>query len=87
MDFIWESGLPAGMHEIEIINRRRMRRAWEALFPPADSPANVKLREQLLTALELDELAFKDAVTLLAFIYSTVSPFLSVLTSGRRYSF
>ncbi|XP_058808309.1 cilia- and flagella-associated protein 91-like [Phymastichus coffea] len=57
----WGKGLPAGAHEIELINRMRMRRAWERLLPPMDTPANAKTRVEILSALEAEEWAFREA--------------------------
>jgi hypothetical protein len=60
--FRWGIELPAGMHELEIINRMRKRRAWERILPPMDTPANIKIRSALITDLEDDEWAFREAV-------------------------
>ncbi|KYM76353.1 AMY-1-associating protein expressed in testis 1 [Atta colombica] len=57
----WEHGLPAGVHEIHIINRMRIKRAWEAILPPIDTPANIKMRNSIITALEIDEWAFRES--------------------------
>ncbi|XP_012277666.1 cilia- and flagella-associated protein 91 isoform X2 [Orussus abietinus] len=57
----WGHGLPAGMHEVEIINRLRMKRAWEAILPPMDTPENIKTRSLIISALEADEWAFREA--------------------------
>ena len=60
----WKQGLPVGMHEVEIINRMRMQKAWQAVLPPMDSEANIKLRESILAALEADNWSFREAVRL-----------------------
>ncbi|XP_018392737.1 PREDICTED: protein MAATS1-like [Cyphomyrmex costatus] len=57
----WEHGLPAGVHEVHIINRMRIKRAWEAILPPMDTPANIKIRNSIITALEIDEWAFRES--------------------------
>lgn len=57
----WEHGLPAGVHEVHVINRMRMKRAWEAVLPPMDTPANIKMRNSILTALDIDEWAFRES--------------------------
>ncbi|XP_076391395.1 cilia- and flagella-associated protein 91 [Megachile rotundata] len=57
----WNHGLPAGIHEIEIINRMRTKRAWEAVLPPMDTPANIKKRKTILTKLEIEEWAFRES--------------------------
>ena len=61
-DFTWGKGLPAGLREVELINRIRMKRDWDKLLPPMDTPANIKIRSELVTALEAEEWAFRDAV-------------------------
>ncbi|KOC68314.1 AMY-1-associating protein expressed in testis 1 [Habropoda laboriosa] len=57
----WNHGLPVGLHELEIINRIRKKRAWEAILPPMDTPANVKKRTAMINALEIDEWAFRES--------------------------
>lgn len=50
------------MHDIEIINRMRIRRAWEKILPPMDTEANIKLRTNIVAALEADEWAYRESV-------------------------
>ncbi|XP_029672412.1 cilia- and flagella-associated protein 91-like isoform X2 [Formica exsecta] len=57
----WEHGLPAGVHEIHIINRMQMRRAWATILPPMDTPANMKMRNSIITMLEIDEWTFRES--------------------------
>ncbi|KAG5322446.1 CFA91 protein, partial [Pseudoatta argentina] len=57
----WEHGLPAGIHEVHVINRMRIKRAWETILPPIDTPANIKMRNSIIMALEIDELAFRES--------------------------
>ncbi|XP_072761993.1 cilia- and flagella-associated protein 91 isoform X2 [Anoplolepis gracilipes] len=57
----WEHGLPAGVHEIHIINRMQMKRAWETILPLMDTPANIKIRNSIITMLEIDEWAFRES--------------------------
>ncbi|XP_018311695.1 protein MAATS1 [Mycetomoellerius zeteki] len=57
----WGHGLPAGVHEVQVINRMRIKRAWEAILPPMDTPANIKMRNSIITALEIDEWAFRES--------------------------
>lgn len=59
----WGHGLPAGVHEVQVINRMRIKRAWEAILPPMDTPANIKMRNSIITALEIDEWAFRESVS------------------------
>ncbi|XP_019866451.2 cilia- and flagella-associated protein 91-like [Aethina tumida] len=57
----WGAGLPAGKHEIELIERARMKVAWEKAIRPnlADESAMTKLRDYM-EALEMDEWAFRE---------------------------
>lgn len=61
----WNQELPPGTHELEVINRMRMKKKWEQVLPPMDTPANIKLRTAILTAIEVDEWAFREAVNIL----------------------
>lgn len=60
----WNHGLPAGVQEIVSINRMRMKRAWESILPPMDTPANMKTRISIITALEADEWAHRETVNI-----------------------
>jgi len=40
-----------------------MKRAWEAIVPPMDTPANIKMRSSIITALEVEEWAFRESVS------------------------
>ncbi|XP_043592074.1 cilia- and flagella-associated protein 91-like isoform X2 [Bombus pyrosoma] len=57
----WNHGLQIGIHDLEIINRMRRKRAWEAVLPPMDTPANIKKRSAIINALEIDEWAFRES--------------------------
>ncbi|XP_006623172.1 cilia- and flagella-associated protein 91-like isoform X2 [Apis dorsata] len=57
----WNHGLQIGNHELEIINRIRKKRAWEAILPPMDTQANIKKRTAIINALEVDEWAFRES--------------------------
>lgn len=59
----WGHGLPAGVHEVEIINRMRMKRAWEAILPPMDNQTNIRTRTTIIEAMEIDDWAFREAVS------------------------
>ncbi|XP_063250121.1 cilia- and flagella-associated protein 91 [Prinia subflava] len=56
----WGRGLPAGQAEMEIIDRIREKRAWEAALPPMDSPANVAKRLKMMEAMERKEWAYRE---------------------------
>jgi hypothetical protein len=53
----WGSGLPAGLAEVEMIERARAKRAFEASLPPldGDDPASFELRRRLMAEQELKE--------------------------------
>lgn len=83
----WEHGLPAGVHEVHVINRMRMKRAWETILPPMDTPINIKMRNSIITALEIDEWAFRESVSISRrkeesqlFTYNMISTFLLSLS-------
>ncbi|NXO25461.1 CFA91 protein, partial [Cisticola juncidis] len=56
----WGRGLPAGQAEMEIIDRIREKRAWEAALPPMDSPSNVAKRLKMMEAMERKEWADRE---------------------------
>ncbi|XP_030122096.4 cilia- and flagella-associated protein 91 [Taeniopygia guttata] len=56
----WGRGLPAGQAEMEIIDRIREKRAWEAALPPMDSPSNVAKRLKMTEAMERKEWAYRE---------------------------
>ncbi|XP_022902075.1 cilia- and flagella-associated protein 91-like [Onthophagus taurus] len=61
LDFLkWGEGLPAGDHEIKMIERARMKRAWEKRLPPLTNPKNIEKRREIIAAVERDEWAFRE---------------------------
>lgn len=42
-----------------------MRRAWATILPPMDTPANMKMRNSIITMLEIDEWTFRESVGIL----------------------
>ncbi|XP_066033461.1 cilia- and flagella-associated protein 91 [Chamaea fasciata] len=56
----WGHGLPAGQAEMEIIDRIREKRAWEAALPPMDSPSNITKRLKMMEAMERKEWAYRE---------------------------
>ncbi|NWV31233.1 CFA91 protein, partial [Grantiella picta] len=56
----WGRGLPAGQAEMEIIDRIREKRAWEAALPPMDSPSNVAKRLRMMEHMERKEWAYRE---------------------------
>ncbi|KAF7282772.1 hypothetical protein GWI33_001921 [Rhynchophorus ferrugineus] len=62
LDFLkWGSGLPGGIHEVRLIERARMKRAWENIVQPDINDENSlqKFRDYV-EALERDEWAFRE---------------------------
>lgn len=59
----WGNGLPAGLHEVQRIKRMRMKSAWLEILPPMDTPANIKICETIISAIEANEWAFREAVS------------------------
>uniref|UniRef100_A0A8C2U3F9 Cilia- and flagella-associated protein 91 n=1 Tax=Coturnix japonica TaxID=93934 RepID=A0A8C2U3F9_COTJA len=56
----WGRGLPAGLAEVEMIERAREKRAWEAALPAMDSPSNVAKRIKMMEEMETKEWAFRE---------------------------
>uniref|UniRef100_H3D8U5 Cilia- and flagella-associated protein 91 n=1 Tax=Tetraodon nigroviridis TaxID=99883 RepID=H3D8U5_TETNG len=57
----WGHGLPAGLKEIEMIQRARAKRAWKATLPPLDDLSQVDKRRQMMEEMEVQEWAFREA--------------------------
>lgn len=45
---------------MEIIDRIREKRAWEAALPPMDSPSNIAKRLKMMEAIERKEWAYRE---------------------------
>ncbi|NWW78965.1 CFA91 protein, partial [Climacteris rufus] len=56
----WGRGLPAGQAEMEIIDRIREKRAWEAALPPMDSPSHIAKRLSMMEEMERKEWAYRE---------------------------
>ncbi|XP_071428216.1 cilia- and flagella-associated protein 91 [Pithys albifrons albifrons] len=56
----WGRGLPAGLEEVEMIDRAREKRAWEASLPPMDTPSNTAKRLKMMEEMERKEWAFRE---------------------------
>ncbi|TPX45256.1 hypothetical protein SeLEV6574_g03969 [Synchytrium endobioticum] len=54
-------GLPAGVHELELIERARAKRAWEASLPAGTDPVSLQRRRKAMEAMELAEWAEREA--------------------------
>lgn len=55
-------GLPVGLAEVEEIEKRRVKRAFEAALPPLSDLQQLPRRQQFLEAWEAQEWADKEAI-------------------------
>lgn len=53
-------GLPAGLAEVEMIERARMKRAWEKTLPPLDDLTQLEKRRRMMEDMERKEWAFRE---------------------------
>ncbi|OQS04099.1 hypothetical protein THRCLA_03637 [Thraustotheca clavata] len=56
----FDNGLPAGMAEIELIERNRKKVAFEASLPPMTDEASFQLRKKMMEQQEKSEWAFRE---------------------------
>ncbi|XP_005502677.3 cilia- and flagella-associated protein 91 isoform X2 [Columba livia] len=56
----WGRGLPAGLAEVEMIERAREKRAWEATLPPMVTALQIAKRRKMMDAMERKEWAFRE---------------------------
>ncbi|NXG66865.1 CFA91 protein, partial [Hemiprocne comata] len=56
----WGRGLPAGLAEVEMIERAREKRAWEATLPAMDNASNIAKRRKMMEDMERKEWAFRE---------------------------
>lgn len=56
----WGRGLPAGQAEVEMIERAREKRAWEATLPLLSDTAQFEKRRKMMNAMERKEWAFRE---------------------------
>ncbi|NXI67866.1 CFA91 protein, partial [Anseranas semipalmata] len=56
----WGRGLPAGLDEVEMIERAREKRAWEATLPAMDSASQIAKRRKMMDEMERKEWAFRE---------------------------
>jgi len=54
-------GLPAGLAEIEMIERARIKRAWEASLPPLNDLEKLDQRRKMMDEQERKEWAFRES--------------------------
>ncbi|XP_067029644.1 cilia- and flagella-associated protein 91-like [Acropora muricata] len=53
-------GLPAGLAEVEMIERARAKRAWESTLPALNDMENLELRKRMMDEQERREWAFRE---------------------------
>ncbi|XP_010185013.1 PREDICTED: protein MAATS1-like, partial [Mesitornis unicolor] len=56
----WGRGLPAGLAEVEMIERARKKRAWESTLPGMDSASKTAKRWKMIEEMERKEWAFRE---------------------------
>ncbi|XP_063812931.1 cilia- and flagella-associated protein 91 [Pseudophryne corroboree] len=56
----WGRGLPAGLAEVEMIERAREKRAWEATLPPLSDLSQLEKRRRMMDEQERKEWAFRE---------------------------
>ncbi|XP_056649479.1 cilia- and flagella-associated protein 91 isoform X2 [Monodelphis domestica] len=56
----WGRGLPAGLAEVEMIERAREKRAWEATLPPLSNDLLFNKRRKMMNDMERKEWAFRE---------------------------
>nr|XP_045004373.1 cilia- and flagella-associated protein 91 isoform X2 [Jaculus jaculus] len=56
----WGRGLPAGQAEVEMIERAREKRSWEATLPQLSDTAQFEKRRKMMDAMERKEWAFRE---------------------------
>ncbi|TPX36613.1 hypothetical protein SmJEL517_g01155 [Synchytrium microbalum] len=60
MSLKYGQGLPAGVAELDLIERGRAKRAWEASLPTGSDPASLQRRFKAMEAMELAEWAERE---------------------------
>lgn len=53
-------GLPAGLAEVEMIERARIKRAWEATLPPLNDISQLDKRRKMMDEMERQEWALRE---------------------------
>ncbi|ETE67009.1 AMY-1-associating protein expressed in testis 1, partial [Ophiophagus hannah] len=56
----WGHGLPATQAEVEVIERAREKRAWEATLPPLNDAAHIAKRRKMMEEMERKEWVFRE---------------------------
>ena len=55
-----ERGLPAGLAEVEMIERARAKREWEKTLPALNDMEQLKKRQRMMEDMETKEWAFRE---------------------------
>lgn len=55
------------MHEVKLIERARMKRAWEAKYEDIKDESDLQKRRDVIAAMERDEWAFREQVRIIFF--------------------
>ncbi|XP_077437078.1 cilia- and flagella-associated protein 91 [Vanacampus margaritifer] len=58
--FTWERGLPASIEEVEMIERARARKAWQARLPALKDLSLLRKRRRMMEEIEAKEWAFRE---------------------------
>lgn len=56
----WKRGLPAGLAEVEMIERARFKRQWEASLPPLNDVSQLERRQRMMEEMERYEWAQRE---------------------------
>ncbi|KAJ8255455.1 hypothetical protein GJAV_G00205060 [Gymnothorax javanicus] len=57
---MWNRGLPVGLAELEMIERMRLKKAWEATLPPLNDLSQLQKRRRMMDEMERKEWAFRE---------------------------
>ncbi|KAM8977766.1 cilia- and flagella-associated protein 91 [Pelodytes ibericus] len=57
----WGRGLPAGLAEVQMIERAREKRVWEASLPPLSDLSQLEKRRKMMDEQERKEWAFRES--------------------------
>jgi hypothetical protein len=55
-------GLPAGIHEVEIIEHARIKRAWKNAMPTSWDPKYIEKMRSIIDTIYRDEWLFREKV-------------------------
>ncbi len=65
------AGLPAGLAEVEMIERARAKRAWEATLPPLSDLSQLGKRRKMMEEQERKEWAFREQEIKMLVLYNS----------------